>query len=623
MCGASDVGQAMCGIAGIYSQSGAPVQRDELATMLATMPHRGPDASGVWLDDGSVGLAHVRLAVIDPSPAGNQPFESADGDLVLTYNGAIYNYVELREQLQTLGHRFRTGSDTEVLLAAYRQWGREVCGRLNGMWAFAIYDRRTDELFCSRDRFGIKPFYYAVVGGRLLFASEAKALLAVCRQLARINPEAVSKLMRASLAAHLSEHFCLGVRRLPAAHNMVVARGGTAAVKRYWSYPTRIDHGISFEGARERFRELLVDSIRLRMRSDVPVGTLLSGGLDSSAIVCLLRTFHGAEHDAFTARFDSSEYDESASAGRVAKQLGLRHHRIESPPGLFLPTLERIVQHMDGPSATPAVLPLWHIMAAMRDRVVVALDGQGADELLGGYHHFFAPPAIVDAVCARRWAQAFQHVRWLARNAGALRGSMYVAQSLAPWAHASWRRLRGDEAVYDGCLRGGPDAQPDRKGDLRHDEALADALRRRHEGGLQTLLHYGDAISMAHSIEARLPFMDYRLVEFVFRLPGEFKVRSGNGKALLRESVRGSVPDAIVDSSRKRGFPVPIREWFREQPEETVYPVLLTDRCRRRGLLDPTALRRALHRHRSGRVDLSNQIFRWITLEMWCQQVLD
>ena len=614
----------MCGIAGIYAQAGArPVLRRELTAMLATMPHRGPDASGVWLDDGSVGLAHVRLAIIDLDAASNQPFESADGELLLTYNGEIFNYLELREELEGLGHRFRTRSDTEVLLAAYRQWGHDVCAHLNGMWAFVIYDRRSDTLFCSRDRFGIKPFYYAVVDGRLLFASEVKGLLAVCRQLARINPDAVSRLVRAGLAASDTEHFCLGVRRLAAAHNMVVTRRDLAAPKRYWDYPTHLDRTMTFEGACERFRELLVDAIGLRMRSDVPVGTTLSGGLDSSSIVGLLRTFHDGEHRAFTAQFDDAEYDESTLAAVVAREHGLVHHRVESPLGRFLPTLGRIVHHMEGPTATPAVLPLWHIMAAARKHVVVALCGEGADELLGGYHHFFTPSAIVDAVRGGRWGQVVHHLRWLSRNAGAWRSSLYLVRSVVPSAHLSWRRLRGDETVYAGCLAGGPDSLADREDAPPQHEALARALRRRHEGGLQTLLHYGDAISMAHSIEARLPFMDYRLVEFVFSLPGEFKARSGNGKVLLRESVRDVVPPTIADSPRKRGFPVPIRDWFRHRQEETVHPVLLTEECRRRGLLEPKALRHALDRHRSGRVDLSNQIFRWLTLELWCQQVLD
>ena len=619
----------MCGIAGIYNQtSRVPVRQQELAAMLQTMPHRGPDASGSWRSVGGIGLAHVRLAIIDLRPESNQPFVSSDGNFVLTYNGEIFNYLELRKELEGLGHRFRTNSDTEVLLTSYHQWGQDMCQHLNGMWAFAIYDCRQDLLFLSRDRFGIKPFYYALVGGRLLFASEVKALLAISRELAEIDPGAVSKLLRASIASHVPEHFCRGVRRLPAAHNMVVKRSGSPLLKRYWDYPANIDRDISFEAACERFRELLTDSIRLRMRSDVPVGTTLSGGIDSSTIVCLLRTFYDGEHEAFSAKFSRAAYDESAAAGHLARKLQLKHRQIASPLNDFLPTLERIVHHMDGPTQCPATMPLWNIMRSMRGHIVVALEGQGADELLGGYYNTYAPAAIFDAVRTGRWRQAGQQLRSLLvpeRNPfyGPGRGALQLARAVVPSAHRTWRRWRGDESVYASVLAEGPDTQADRTDAPIYPEALGNALRRSHEGRLTTLLQYGDAISMAHSIESRLPFLDYRLVEFVFSLPGEFKLRDGHGKVLLKEAVRGYVPDFILDSRVKLGFVVPIREWFRDRPDETVYPVLLSDTCRQRGLFDPTALERALCRHTSGRVDLSSQIFRWLTLELWCRDALD
>lgn len=613
----------MCGIAGIFDQAGRkPVEERELVDMLRTMPHRGPDASGIWYGADGVGLAHVRLAIIDLRPESNQPFSSVDDSIVITYNGEIYNYLELRKELEGLGYRFRTNSDTEVLLMAYHQWGQEVCRYLNGMWAFAIYDRRQDLLFCSRDRFGIKPFYYALVSGRLIFASEVKALLQIAKELAEIDPDAVSKLIRASIAGHVPEHFCRNVRRLPAAHNMVVKRNGMPLFKRYWDYPTNFDRNISFESACDRFRELLLDSIRLRMRSDVPVGTTLSGGVDSSTIVCLLRTIYDGEHQAFTADFKGTEYDESVIASRLANNLSLEHHRIACLPRDFLSIMTRIVHHMDGPTAHPATLPLWNIMRSMRGRIVVVLEGQGADELLGGYY-MYAPAAIFDAVRMGRWRQAGRHLQWLVRHSSPLRGGLELARAVMPSAHIWWRRWRGDESVYSGCLAKGPDKQQDREGAPIYTESLANALRRSHEGSLSTLLHYGDAISMAHSIESRLPFMDFRLVEFVFSLPTEFKIRDGNNKVLLKEAVRGTVPDAILDNPYKLGFVVPIRQWFRDQSDEIVYPVLMSDKCRRRGLLEPRALERALRLHSSGRIDLSSHIFRWLTLELWCQEVLD
>ena len=395
----------MCGVVAILDSSGKPVSAAELERVLETIGHRGPDGSGTWCEVDGVGLGHVRLAVIDLSHDSDQPFVSNDGALVLSYNGEIFNYVELRSELADLGHAFRTQSDTEVLLAAYEEWGHAVCSHLNGMWAFAIYDVRKRELFCSRDRFGIKPLYYASVGDRLLLASEVKALLAAEPSLRQLEPDAVSKLMRASLSGHVPEHFCRGVRRFPAAHNMVAKLGGAPVFRRYWDYPAVIDRGIAFEAACEQFRALLVDAVRIRMRSDVPVGTTLSSGMDSSSIVCLLRTFHSGQHQAFTAQFADSEYDESAAAGGLARELGLTHFGIPTSVD-FLATLERVVHHMDGPTECPATLPLWNIMRAMRERIVVCLEGQGADELLGGYYQTVAPAAVLDAVRAGRWRQA-------------------------------------------------------------------------------------------------------------------------------------------------------------------------------------------------------------------------
>ena len=617
----------MCGVVAILDASAKPVSAAELERALDTVRHRGPDGSGTWCEVGGVGLGHVRLAVIDLSRDSDQPFVSHDGALVLSYNGEIFNYLELRAELGGLGHVFRTRSDTEVLLAAYEEWGRDVCSHLNGMWAFAIYDARRRELFCSRDRFGIKPLYYASVGDRLLLASEVKALLAVEPSLAQLEPSAVSKLMRASLSGHVPEHFCKGVRRFPTAHNMVAKLGRQPVFTRYWDYPAHIDTGVSFEAACERFRALLVDSVRLRMRSDVPVGTTLSSGMDSSSLVCLLRSFYAGEHHAFTAQFAGSEYDESAAAGQLARDLGMSHSCVPTSVD-FLPTLERVVHHMDGPTRCPATLPLWNIMRAMRERIVVCLEGQGADELLAGYYQMVAPAAVADAVRAGRWRQAGVALRaglfpqdegWR----GGVRGGLEFARAAVPSAHRAFRRIRGDEAVYAGVLAGGPDTQQEREDAPTCGEALSTNLRRSHESNLTTLLHYGDAISMAHSIESRLPFLDHRLVEFVFSLPGEYKLRDGRGKALLREAVRGCVPDEILADRPKLGFVVPIREWFRSQPDATVLPVLLSARCRDRGLFNPKALERALRRHIAGHVDLSNQIFRWLTLELWCRDVLD
>ena len=338
----------------------------------------------------------------------------------------------------------------------------------------------------------------------------------------------------------------------------MVKLGRPPVFRRYWDYPEAIDRSVPFEVACERFRALLIDAVRLCMRSDVPVGTTLSSGIDSSSMVCLLRTFYSGEHQAFTAQFQDSEYDESVAAGKLARELGMSHYAVPTSID-FLPALERVVHHMDGPTECPATLPLWNIMRAMRERIVVCLEGQGADELLGGYYQTVAPAAIADAIRAGRWREAGVALRTALLPEqegfrGAARGGLEFARAAVPSAHRAFRRVRGDESVYSGVLVGGPDSQAERDDAPVYDEALSNRLRRSHEGGLATLLHYGDAISMAHSIESRLPFLDHRLVEFVFSLPGEYKLRDGRGKALLREAVRGHVPAAILGDRRKLRF---------------------------------------------------------------------
>lgn len=612
----------MCGIAGVYNLSSAdPVDEAMIRSMTDLMAHRGPDGQGVHLPAPGVGLGHRRLAILDLRPESDQPFLSDDGHLALTFNGEIFNYIELRAELRALGHTFRTSGDTEVLLHAFEEWGDAAVSRLNGMWAFAIHDRRTGRLFCSRDRFGIKPFYWAQSRGRLLFASEAKALLKVDRSLAEPNFDALSLMLRASIVGQLEQHFFDRVRRLPPAHNLIV-EDGRVRTARYWDYPTEVDFGQSEDAAAERLRELLIDSLRLRMRADVPVGTTLSGGVDSSTVASLLRTFYDGPHKTFTASYGGGPGDETELAGRLSRQLGMEHHPVSALPGDVLPLLEKIVWHMDAPTQCPATIPVYKIMESMRKEVVVALEGQGADELLGGYAEQ-APAAILDAALRGDVVEAASSLRWQMHRLGPVRGSLTVARLAMPWLHRAFRSVRGDEAVYAGPLAGGPDRFADRADAPDMPGIFNDRLRHMHEGGLVTLLHYGDAMSMAHSVESRLPFMDYRLVEFGFRMPARHKVKRGYGKAVLRHAVRDDVPDWILHPRKKLGFVTPIARWFRESPEDIVNPVLRDPRCRQRGLFDPKALDSALDRHIAGDVDLGSQIFRWLTTELWFRAFID
>lgn len=585
------------------------------------MPHRGPDARATVLVNARTGLGHLRLAILDLRPESNQPFEIDDGDLTITYNGEIFNYIELRAELESLGEQFRTQSDTEVLLRAYRQWGPDCQRRLNGMWSFAIYDRKRDILFCSRDRFGIKPFSYTVHKGSFLFASEIKALLKVARDLARPDYDALSRILRASVGAQCVATCFEGVKRLPPGHSLTVSRG-KLRLERYWDYPDELDRSLDYNESAERLRELLVDAIRLRMRSDVPVGLTLSAGIDSTTIACLLRTFYRGPCDTFTACYEGDSGDESSRAAELARSLGMTPHLVSSDEGGFLDLLKRIVWHVEAPLHSSAVVPLWNIVRLARTKVTVLLEGQGADELLAGYYPNFTE-AVADRALGGRFFSAAGELCRAGRTLGAKNALMQAARRVnPPLLHKTYRRYRGDEQVYIGPLVGRSE-RIDRHTAERGVGLLNRSLVAQLDGVLGDLLHYGDAISMAHSLESRVPFLDYPLVEFCLRLPGEYKFRQGKGKAILRQAARQDVPADILQNPKKLGFVTPIARWFRDDPETTVYPVLWSNACRTRGIFSPQQIDATLARHIAGEKDMSSNIFRWILTELWFQTFID
>ena len=617
----------MCGIAGLFSlDRGMSLDVPLVERMLDTMPYRGPDASGVQIIPAG-GLGHRRLSILDLRPESNQPFALEDDSLSITYNGEIFNYIEIREELESLGHCFRTTSDTEVVLRAYRQWGRDAVKRFNGMWAFAIYDRDQDALFCSRDRFGIKPFYYAVDrttggGGRFIFASEIKAMLAASPSLAEPDFDSLSLMLRSQITCERDDTFFAEIKRLPPAQNLWVDRDGLR-FNTYWEYPTEGDGPSDADAAAEQLAEILSDALRIRMRSDVPVGNTLSGGVDSSALACMLREFYQQPHETFTASYPGMPFDEAPIAAQLSQDLGMNSNLVPATTTEFIDTLKRCVFHMDSPVHTPAVLPLWNIMEAMRKKVVVAIEGQGADELFGGYATQVFPSAFADRLAGGHLVDGARELLAHRSHWGSGQTAAWSARRSIPGSHAILRRIRGDEAVYAGPLANGPANWTPETPPPKFKDRVTQLLYSQHTGGLRALLHYGDSISMAHSIESRLPFMDYRLVEFGFRLPGHLKFRNAHGKAVLKDAVRPFVPARIVDTRGKLGFVTPISKWFRDQAGEIVHPVLRDERCRARGLFDSKQIDRALDQHASGRFDVSNHIFRWISTELWFQEFID
>jgi asparagine synthase (glutamine-hydrolysing) len=619
----------MCGICGVVAL-GRPGERETAEAMARTLAHRGPDGAGSFEAEG-VALGFRRLAILDLSDAGMQPFASEDGRLRLVHNGEIYNYRELREELAARGHRFRTETDTEVLLAAYREWGERCVERFVGMWAFAVWDDEQGTLFASRDRFGIKPFYYRCDGGRLVFASEPKAFRADPETHLAANPRAVRDYLEQSYLDHTDETFFAGLLRLPPAHNLTFGPEGLH-VRRYWALAPS---GPPAEDPVAAVRAAFLDSVRLQLRSDVPIGTCLSGGLDSSAIVAgvshLLATAGdeakqvGPRPQTFTAYFEDAGFDERPYAEAVVERTGAEPHWISFEAEELVNALPSIVETQDEPFGSTSMVAQWFVMReARRAGRVVMLDGQGSDEIFAGYHGTFAP-YFADLVTHGRLGALGRELaayRTL-HGAGAARLASLLARPFLP-ARMRWTargRVRGGTALLARDLRGlAPTLE-------RNGAVFPDRLRRMlllllGERGLPELLRYEDRNSMAHSLEARVPFLDHRLVELVFSLEGRHLIDRGMTKSVLRRALGDLLPPVVRDRVDKLGFVTPEQRWLRGPLGELAADVFASQSFRERGWVDPAAAQRRLERHRRGELGAGFELWRALNLELWARAFL-
>jgi asparagine synthase (glutamine-hydrolysing) len=556
----------MCGIAGLCALY--PVRPAAVAAMVGTMAHRGPDDQGLWAaPNGHVVLGHRRLSILDISAAGHQPM-ARDG-VVIVFNGEIYNYRELRQDLEACGASFHSGSDTEVMLAAYGQWGPAFVERLNGMFAFAIHDPARRLLFCARDRYGEKPFLFAPGVGFFAFASEYKALLTIAGTDHGIDDALVLSYLVDS-AHGLDDRrrtAFRGIRQLLPAESLTLDLDSLEwQIRSYWQPRAEPGAaGLSFPQAVERFRELLTDSISLRLRSDVPVGSCLSGGLDSSAIVCLAlgQLPKAAPYHVFTGRFPGTGADEWERAELTVRATGVLPHVVAPTAEGFLADLPHFMWMNELPVGSTSQYAQYCVFRlAAQTGITVLLDGQGADELLGGYEQYFRVYLAGLSPRARR-AEAERIRR---RYPAALASRRQALSGLLPnrlrWAAAALSG--GGSDVLFGLSAGALAAQPSRavaEPGLAH--PLADTLR--HDsfvGHLPCLLRYGDRNSMAHSREVRLPFCDHRLAEFVFAQPAEYLMGEAQTKRLLREAMRGVLPEGVRANWPKQGFRPPQELWF-------------------------------------------------------------
>ncbi len=595
----------MCGVAGIWRRSGLAVDPLALERMGATLAHRGPDGTGTYLD-GELGLVNRRLRILDLREVADQPMGLPGRSLWLTFNGEIHNYLELRRELESAGARFRTRTDTEVVLWAYASWGLDCFERFNGMWAIALWDARSQHLVLSRDRFGIKPLCYSVCGERVCFASEAKAILAAFPEERAPSAREIDHFLAGGYPDAGEATFFANIRLLRPANYLVFSREAAVGGE-YWSFEPGDERPQPH--AEERFRELLGDAVRLRTRSDVPVGACISGGLDSSSIAALLEHPRSDPIHCFSTLYHERGYDESHFAELATRDRGFEVHWVRPHPRDMLGTMRKIVWHHDAPTRMRGRLAQWFVMAEVGRHVKVVLDGQGGDELLAGYAAdtvFYLADRLRRAEWGADWWRGF--------------GRQFAQFAQIEGSRRSWYGLMAARRyLHDPRARG-----PRPFGSLLNN-VLWNGLRHH---GLPEILHSEDALSMAFSVESRTPFLDHRLVEFCFSLPIEEKISNGWTKSLLRRSMAGSVAPEILARREKYGFGAPVVPWLLLPDNwRSVRELLLDPRSLRRGVLSPRRVEYALKAFQRGHRIYTSQmvmrLWRWITLEIWFRDFVD
>ncbi len=629
----------MCGIAGFASSTvlGAHA-RDCALRMRDVMTHRGPDEAGLHLDERAA-LAHRRLSIVDLK-TGQQPLPNEDRSVWTVFNGEIYNHAEVRRELQARGHRYRTLSDTESIVHAYEEWGDDCMQHFRGMFAFAIWDSRRQRLLLVRDRLGVKPLYWAQRGDLLLFASEIKALLASDL----IEPEprlsALPELL-GTRSTSGAETLFQGIHKLEPGHRLVFERG-RVRVAQYWDVPTgRAPKVANTRDVVERFRELFTESVTLRLMSDVPLGVFLSGGLDSSAIAATMATLVDQPIQTFSVAFKERAYSELNYAREVSTAIGATAHEIVIDDADFFGALPRLVWHEDEPIAHPSSVPLYFVSMLAKRHVTVVLTGEGSDELLAGYGRYprimwnwragriydTAVPGGVRSAIAERLVPKLPPR--LARFAG--RSFLGIDRSPESMVYDSFAcvRLCEQRALLSDDFRRAATAEhayaaprsyfsrPPENSTLLDRLLYADM-----KTYLVELLMKQDQMSMAASVESRVPFLDHKLVEFAVSLPDSWKLSGLTTKRVLREAMKGVLPPSILNRP-KMGFPVPLRSWLRGDWNTVAADVLLDARSRQRGVIDPVGVEALLRDHAAARVDATDRIWSLLNLELWFRTFID
>jgi asparagine synthase (glutamine-hydrolysing) len=625
----------MCGIAGfvespsVANPFSAEDRRALIGAMCGAIRHRGPDDEGAWSDRG-VAIGMRRLSIIDLA-GGHQPIHNEDRTVWIVFNGEIYNFVELRAQLEAAGHRFYTSTDTEVIVHAYEQWGAAAIARLRGMFGLAIWDRRDGSLLLARDRIGIKPLHYAEAGGRLYFGSEIKSILCAPGVRPDIDLDALDHYL-SFLYTPRDRSIFSGIKKLPPGH-VLVWRDGRLRVDRYWEVPADETFRGSEADAVAALRGVLTDAVRSHLVSEVPLGAFLSGGIDSSVVVGLMAETAGARVKTFSIGFDEPAFDELEHARRVARHFGTDHHEfVVKPDGIQI--LDALIGHFDEPFADSSAIPTWYVSEMARQHVTVVLSGDGGDELFGGYDRYLPHPRVV--AFDRYGPKALRRVAAIAaaRLPHGTRGKNFlrhVGRDDQGRYLDAIRLFSVDEkpALLAGDVRRqltGPDPERllsrhfERFGDLPWASQM---MRFDMETYLpEDVLTKVDRMSMAHSIESRVPLLDNDVLAFACSLPAAMKIRNGRRKHILKEVAATLLPKEIIDR-RKQGFGVPIGVWFRGKLRELFADTLLSPRTLQRGYFQPAFVRLLVDEHLAGKRDHTLRLWQLLVFERWHQAYVD
>ena len=628
----------MCGICGVFYTDGRRAERETLARMNQQIVHRGPDDEGFFVE-GSIGLAMRRLSIIDIK-TGHQPISNEESDVWIVYNGELYNHQDLRKGLEARGHRYRTHSDTETIVHLYEEYGRECVQHLRGMYAFAIWDRRKRSLFIARDRLGIKPLYYHFDGRTLLFGSEIKALLA--------HPGVTPQFNRSTLAEYLAfgyipeaETMYAGIKKLLPGHTLEITEGGRLDIAQYWDLQVSSDNELRPRRYYvAKYRELLEGCVSSHLMSDVPLGVFLSGGLDSSAVAALTTKIRREPIETFAVGYGEESFSELPFARTVAQHIGSRHHEVRLSREEFFQSLPHLIWHEDEPIVWPSSVALYFVARLARERVTVVLTGEGSDETLAGYTRYpwtvlnsrmdsvyrKAVPGIM-----RRWVRELMHSGTLGKDLHRqlehtffIRGgeswtSFYFDNFYSAFSAADQESLLTPEArssagdAYAGSMKYWNSSS----GDLLHRMLYTDI-----KTYLVELLMKQDQMSMAASVESRVPFLDHELVEFTASIPSKYDTDGLAGKSILKAAIEDLLPKETIHR-QKMGFPTPWAYWLGGEQLDQLEKTLLDPRAMDRGYFRPDAVKNLFAEHRAGTRDHGNRIWRLLNLEIWQRVCLE